>query len=123
MPMTYARQMLDSDRHDVNVAAGMLAATVDALNDCAQACAADVDADLSEQNLAEMVSCIRLCLQCTDLCTATVSVLSRPTEYDPNVTRPLLEACLAICKSCGDEGEHHAHLHDHRRLRASACRT
>jgi hypothetical protein len=43
--MTYARQMLDSYRHDVNVDAGMLAATVDALNDCAQACAADVDVD------------------------------------------------------------------------------
>ena len=120
--MTYARQMLDSYRHDVNVDAGMLAATVDALNDCAQACAADVDADLSEQNLAEMVRCIRLCLQCTDLCTATVSVLSRPTEYDPNVTRPLLEACLAICKSCGDECERHAHMHEHCRVCAEACR-
>jgi hypothetical protein len=27
-------------------------------------------ADLSEQNLAEMVKCIRLCLDCTDICTA-----------------------------------------------------
>src|SRR5207253_4598744 len=107
---------------DVNVDAGMLAATVDALNDCAQACAADVDADLSEQNLAEMVRCIRLCLPCTDLCTATVSVLSRPTEYDPNVTRPLLEACVAICKSCGDECERHAHMQEHCRVCAEACR-
>src|SRR5438105_15488654 len=99
--MTYARQMLDSYRHDVNVDAGMLAATVDALNDCAQACAADVDADLSEQNLAEMVRCIRLCLQCTDLCIATVSVLSRPTEEDPNGTRPLPGARLGVWKRCG----------------------
>jgi hypothetical protein len=76
--MSYARQMLDSYRHVVNVDPGMLDATVDALNGCAQACAADVDADLSEQNLAEMVRCIRLCLQCTDLCTATVDIVRGP---------------------------------------------
>ena len=86
----------------------MLAATIDALSDCAQACTADADADLSEQNLAEMVKCIRLCLDCTDVCTATVGVISRQAEYDPGVTRPLLEACVAICKSCGDECERHA---------------
>jgi len=29
-------------------------------------------------------------------------------EYDAAVTRPLLEACVAICKSCGDECERHS---------------
>ena len=34
------------------------------VSDCAQACATDTDADLSgEQNLADMVECIRLCLR------------------------------------------------------------
>src|SRR5207247_8457955 len=32
--------------------------------------AADADDDLSEQNVAELVKCIRLCLDCADVCTA-----------------------------------------------------
>src|SRR6267154_391488 len=66
--MSYAKQLLDSYPGTLNADAGMLAATIDALSDCAQACAADADADLSEQNLAEMVKCIRLCLGCVDEC-------------------------------------------------------
>jgi hypothetical protein len=120
--MSYARQMLDSHPRALSVDTGMLAATIDALNDCAQACTADADDDLSEQHVPELVKCIRLCLDCADVCTATVRVTSRQTEYDPNVTRPLLDACAVICKSCGDECERHAQVHKHCRACAEACR-
>ncbi len=120
--MSYARQLLDSHPRTFNLDAGLLAATIDALSDCAQACIADTDADLSEPDLAEMVKCIRLCQNCVDICTATVGVTSRPAEYDADVTRPLLEACVAICKSCGDECERHAKHHEHCRVCAEACR-
>jgi hypothetical protein len=69
-----------------------------------------------------MVTCIRLCLECTDICTATVGVISRPAVYDASVTRPLLEACVASCKSCGDECERHARMHAHCRVCEQACR-
>ena len=118
--MSYARQMLDSYPRTVNLDAGVLAATIDALSDCAQACTADVDADLSEQDLAEIVRCIRLCLDCVDVCTATVGVTSRLAEYDADVIRPLLEACVAICNSCGDECQRHAPHHEHGRICAEA---
>jgi uncharacterized membrane protein len=114
--------MLDSYPRTVNLDADVLAATIDALSDCAQACTADVDADLSEQDLAEMVRCIRLCLDCVDVCTATIGVTSRLAEYDANVVRPLLQACAAICKSCGDECQRHAPHHQHCRVCAEACR-
>src|SRR5215471_17290283 len=104
--MSYARPMLDSYPLTVNADASVLAAAIDAISDCAQACTADTDADLSEQNLAEMVKCIRLCLDCTDICTAT---------------GPLLEACVAICKTCGDECARHAH-YEHCRVCEQACR-
>jgi hypothetical protein len=120
--MSYARQMLDTYARDFKVDAGVLATTIDALNDCAQACTADADADLSERNVAELVKCIRLCLECTDVCGATVAVVSRLAEYDANVTVPLLEACVAICKSCGDECERHARMHEHCRVCTEACR-
>jgi hypothetical protein len=38
------------------------------------------------------------------------------------VTRPLLEACVAICKSCGDECGRHAAMHEHCRVCEQACR-
>lgn len=120
--MSYARQMLDTHPRTLNVDAGVLAATIDVLNDCAQACTADADADLGEHNVTELVRCVRLCLDCADVCTATVGVTSRQTEYDAHVTKPLLEACAAICKSCGDECERHAQTHEHCRVCAEACR-
>ena len=120
--MSYARQMLDTYSSSASADAEVLAAAIDALSDCAQACNADVDADLSEQNLADMVTCIRLCLECTDICTATVGVISRPAAYDASVTRPLLEACVASCKSCGNECERHAQMHAHCRVCEQACR-
>ena len=48
--MSYAREMLDTYPVTVNVNVNLLARTINALSDCAQACSADTDADLSEQN-------------------------------------------------------------------------
>ena len=119
--MSYARRLLDSYQGTVTVDIAVLAAAIDAISDCAQACNADTDADLGEQDLTEMVRCIRLCLDCTDVCTATVGVISRPADYDAGVVRPLLQACVAICTSCGDECERHVHM-EHCRVCAEACR-
>jgi hypothetical protein len=120
--MSYARQLLDSYPRTVAVDAGLLAATIEALDDCAQACTADADDDLSERDLANMVRCIRLCMDCADVCTATARVTSRQTAHDAGVTRPLLEACVATCSACGDECERHAQMHEHCRACAEACR-
>lgn len=119
--MSYARQLLDSDGGTANVDVALLVAAIDAMSDCAQACTADTDADLGEQNVTEMVKCIGLCLDCTDVCTAAARVISRPAHYDADVARPLLQACMAICRSCGDECERHAHM-PHCRVCAEACR-
>ena len=109
--MSYTRQMLDSCPRTFNVDADLLAATIDALNDCAQACVADTGCDLSEQDVTEMVTCIRLCLDCADICAAAAGVISRQTEYDADVIRPLLQSCAAICKTCSDECQRHAGMH------------
>ena len=119
--MSYARQLLDSYQGTLNVDVALLAAAIDAMSDCAQACSADNDADLGERDVTEMVRCIRLCMDCTDICPAAAGVISRPANYDPDVTRPLLQACAAICKSCGDECQRHAHM-PHCRICAEACR-
>jgi hypothetical protein len=120
--MSFAKQMLDTYPRDFNLDAGQLAATIDALSDCAQACTACADDCLSEETVAELTKCIRLCLDCADVCTATLRVVSRQTDYDANVTGAVLEACVATCRSCGDECERHAQMHEHCRVCAEACR-
>jgi hypothetical protein len=119
--MSYSKQMIATYPSSLRVDAGLLSATIDALHDCIEACNADVDADLSEQDLGHLVRCVRLCLDCTDICEATVGVVSRQAEYDSAVTGPLLQACVAICKSCGDECESHARMHEHCKVCAEAC--
>jgi hypothetical protein len=111
-----------TDPRDFNLDAQVLAATIDALSDCAQACTACADDCLSEPQVAELVKCIRLCLDCADICTATLRVVSRQTDYDANLTRPQLQACVAACISCGDECGRHAGMHAHCRVCAEACR-
>jgi hypothetical protein len=119
--VSYTRQMLDTYPRTADIDPDVLAAAIDALDDCTQACNADTAADLTEPDLAEMVTCIRLCLDCVDVCTATAAVLSRLNGYDPTVIRPLVEACIAICRSCGDECERHSDM-PHCRVCAQACR-
>jgi hypothetical protein len=120
--MTYARQLLDTYPREFNLDAQTLAATIDALSDGAQACTACADDCLREPQVAELVKCIRRCLDCADSCTATLRVTSRQTEDDANLTRPQLQACVAACSSCGGECQHHAGMHAHCRVCAEACR-
>jgi hypothetical protein len=47
--MSYAKQLLDTYPRDFSLDAGLLAATIDALSDCAQACFACADDCLSEE--------------------------------------------------------------------------
>jgi len=79
-------------------------------------------ADLRERHVANLVKCIRMCLDCADVCATTATVITRQTEFDPNAIAPLLAACATMCKVSGDECQRHAHLHEHCRLCAEACR-
>lgn len=100
-----------------------LAAYIEACFDCAQACTACADACLGEQDTAMLRRCIRLDLDCADLCAATGSILSRQTATDPAMVSAALQACAQACKLCGDECEQHGqHGMEHCRVCAEACR-
>ncbi|GAA5534305.1 four-helix bundle copper-binding protein [Deinococcus aluminii] len=88
---------------------GALAECIAACFDCAQTCTSCADACLGEQgHLTHLVHCIRLNLDCADVCGTTGRVLSRLTQPDQNVLRAQLQACVAACRACGDECERHA---------------
>ncbi|WP_430413356.1 four-helix bundle copper-binding protein [Knoellia koreensis] len=113
---TYPKDLGDIDRDK-------LVACTQACYQCSQACTACADACLSEDMVAELVKCVRTNLDCADICATTGAVLSRHTGYDANRTRTILEACAEACKTCGDECERHASMHEHCRLCAESCRS
>src|SRR3954462_3269106 len=95
---------------------------IESCSDCAAACTSCADADLGEGDVQDLVRCIRLCLDCADVCDATGRVVTRQTEPDFGVIRPVLDACAAACRACGEECERHADPHEHCRICAGACR-
>ncbi len=120
--MAKAKEMLDTYPRTFNMDADVLARAIDALIECAITCTQCADSCLSEENVAALAKCIRLNLNCADVCAATSRVVSRQTEYDANLTRAQLEACIAACKSCGDECDRHTQHMDHCRVCAERCR-
>lgn len=89
---------------------------------CFQASAACADACLAEPDVSSMVRCIRTDLDCSDTCVTTAAALSRRTEWDLDVLRSTVEACLVSCRVCAEECERHASHHEHCRVAAEVCR-
>jgi hypothetical protein len=119
--VTHAQQLLETHPRGPAIEAGVLVACIEACFDCAQSCTACADADLAEDDVATMIRCIRLCLDCGDVCIATGNILSRQTEFEPKLARPVVEACQA-CRICAEECERHAAHHEHCRICAETCR-
>jgi hypothetical protein len=120
--VTNAQAMLDTYPRTFNVDARLLAETIEIIVDCANTCTQCADACLSESDTTALAKCIRLNLDCADVCATTARVVSRQTDYDANVTRPLLDACIAACRSCGDECEGHGGHMAHCDICARTCR-
>lgn len=90
---------------------------------CEQACVACADACLSEEMVGQLRACIRLNLDCADVCASTGRVLSRQTSPDPELVRAQVELLALACRKCGDECGRHAPKHEHCRLCEEACRS
>jgi hypothetical protein len=117
-----ARAMLGAYPGDVDLDHDLLTRALEALAVCAQTCTACADACLAEDMVADLRRCITTDLNCADICSTTLSVLSRHTGYDAAVTRGQLQACVAACGVCAAECEQHAGMHEHCRVCAEACR-
>ena len=106
--MVYAERMLETAPRQPRFDRADLAECIKACFDCAQACTACADACLGEQDVTPFLRCIRLNLDCADICITTGKMLSRQTEFDPAMVLGVLESCAAACKLCGDECAMHA---------------
>jgi uncharacterized protein DUF326 len=95
---------------------------IDECFDCAATCTSCADACLGENDVQDLVRCVRLNLDCADVCDAAGRILTRQTEPDLVLLRATIDVCTVACRACGEECERHAAHHDHCRICADACR-
>lgn len=100
----------------------VLAACLDACAGCELSCVSCADACLNEKNVDMLRRCIRLDLDCADVCGTTARLLARLTSADATLLRGQLEICAQACAACAVECERHAQHHEHCRICAEACR-
>jgi len=91
--------------------------------DCAQTCIACADACLAEEDADHLKLCIRLNMDCADVCATAGKVATRRTGSNVTTLRTLLAACAEACRVCARECELHGDSHDHCAICADACRT
>jgi hypothetical protein len=120
--MTPTATMLKAHPWVGNVDREVLTSCIEACFECSQACTSCADACLSEDSVAELRKCIRLDLDCADICEATGRILTRQTEYDASTSKGQLESCREACRTCAEECERHAEMHEHCRICAESCR-
>jgi hypothetical protein len=95
---------------------------IEACLDCEQVCRSCADACLSEEDVTMMRQCIRLDLDCADLCSAVASIMSRRTGSNDEVLKHLVDVCAEAGRICADECGRHGDRHAHCKVCAETCR-
>ena len=122
--MTVTGQMLDANPRALKLDRDLLVACIEACSDCAESCTQCADDCLAEESVQHLTTCVRLNLDCADICAATGRVVSRQTGYDPELTSAVLRACIEACRKCAEECDiHAAHGMEHCRICAEECRS
>ena len=121
----HAQQMLathpDARREARGGPSKALVAAIEAAYDCAQACSACADACVAEADPA-LVQCIRMNLDCADVCYTAGVVATRRAGSNETVVTGLLMLCEALCRDCAAECGRHAQHMEHCRICAEVCR-
>ena len=119
----YAHDIIATHPHVRGNTNDTLIHAIEACFACAQACTACADACLGEEMVADLTQCIRLDLDCADLCMAAGRIATRRTGSDIDVMLATLQACRIACLACAEECAHHARMHEHCAICAEVCRT
>ncbi|MFT3681362.1 MAG: four-helix bundle copper-binding protein [Ferruginibacter sp.] len=91
---------------------------IEQLSECAMVCNHCASACLQEKNVEMLSACIRLDLDCADICTLAARMLARGSQHGIH----LLTECREICFACAEECERHSHM-EHCEKCAEACRS
>lgn len=120
--MDRVRKMFQSHPNPASDAGEEAFALVQAAAECVYTCTTCADACLEEDDPAALRHCIRLDLDCAEICAVTARLIARPGAQDQNLLRAQLDACATACRACADECEQHAGHMEHCRICAEACR-
>lgn len=118
----HIQSMISTHPHVQGSTNDALIRAVEEAYDCAAACRICADACLGEAMVADLAQCIRLNLDCADVCAAAGAVGARRTGRNEAVIKGLLEVCAETCATCATECDKHAGMHEHCRICAEACR-
>ena len=87
------------------------------LSNCVLKCNHCTTACLDEQEVKMLARCIKLDIDCADICQLTISLIARGSEHGYH----LLQECAGICNACAEECDKHKHM-EHCKRCAEACR-
>lgn len=88
---------------------------------CAAICTGCADACLAEDDPASLERCIRLNLDCADMCTALSRQAMREPRGRSDRFNALLALCAETCEDCAAECSQHADMHAHCAVCARSC--
>lgn len=122
--MSRIEQMLRTYPAETGLEPRRLAEVADKLYECAGVCLACADACSAEtdpHHLAMGIKCLRIDLDCADICTVAARVLARQTGYDAPTSLALIEAARTVLRACADACAEMDAM-DHCRICAETCR-
>jgi len=122
-PFMHVKEMISTHPQVQDDTSDSLLHCVEECYACAQTCTSCADACLAEDNVKDLMQCIRRNLDCADICAATGSMASRRTGSNIDVLRAAVHACAEACRVCAEECRKHASRHEHCRICADACRS
>ena len=91
---------------------------IEVLSNCVAECSHCASACLEEQEVSKLSRCIKLDIDCAEICSLAISFVSRGSEHAEHV----LNECAEICEACATECEKHSRM-DHCRKCAEVCRS
>jgi len=91
---------------------------IEALAKCAAECNHCATACLDEQDVKMLARCIKLDIDCAEICALAASYVSRGSEHAQHI----LNECAEICEACATECEKHSHM-EHCKRCAEECRS
>lgn len=91
--------------------------TIDLLLKCATESNHCADACLNERDVKTLSRCIKLDIDCAEICYLTASFLSRESEQADGI----MKACAEICEACANECDKHSTM-EHCVKCAEICR-
>lgn len=87
------------------------------LSECASTCHYCSIACLDEPHVNQLTNCIKLDMDCAEICEVAASFISRSSGH----VKHLLKECIELCQLCAGECEKHEHM-EHCKKCAESCR-